>query len=38
MVNKKILIHASLLDTVDPLLKSGLLSFKEGKYYLNYEE
>ena len=26
------------IDLVDPLIKSGMLSFKEGKYYLNYEE
>ncbi len=31
-------VHASLLDTVSPLIQSGLLSFKKGKYYLNYEE
>jgi len=32
------LVHASLMDIVDPLIKAGLLFFKEGKYYLNYEE
>lgn len=31
-------IHASLLNMIQPLIKSGLLAFKEGKYYLNYEE
>ncbi len=31
-------VHASLIDIVDPLIKSGLLSFKKGKYFLNYEE
>ncbi|MBA7656918.1 hypothetical protein ES703_64847 [subsurface metagenome] len=31
-------IHASLIDIIDPLIKAGLLSFKEGKYFLNYEE
>ena len=31
-------VHASLLDLVEPLIKSGLLSFKEGKYHLNYED
>ncbi|MFX1340990.1 MAG: hypothetical protein ACFFDK_20435, partial [Promethearchaeota archaeon] len=31
-------IHTSLLDLIDPLIKAGLLSFKEAKYYLEYEE
>ncbi len=31
-------VHASLIDIIDPLIKSGLLSFKEGKYYLNYKD
>jgi len=30
-------VHVSLIDIVDPLIKADLLSFKEGKYYLNYE-
>ncbi len=31
-------VFASLLDLIEPLIKSGLLFFKEGKYHLNYEE
>ena len=29
-------LHANLLEIVDTLIKGGLLSFKKGKYYLNY--
>ncbi len=31
-------VYASLINTVSRLIKAGLLSFKKGKYYLNYEE
>jgi hypothetical protein len=31
-------IHMSLLGTVEPLMKLGLLSFKKGKYCLTYED
>ncbi len=31
-------VHMSLLDTVSQLIQSDLLSFKEGKSYLNFEE
>ena len=29
-------IHANLVETVHLLIKAGFLSFKKGKYYLNY--
>jgi len=35
---ENISIHMSLLDTVNLLIQSGFLSFKKGKYYLNYEK
>ena len=31
-------VHANLLETVNSLLQSDLLSFKEGKYRLNSEK
>jgi len=31
-------VHASLLDTVSPLIKAGFLSFKKGNYFLDYEQ